>query len=256
MQLASLTTTIRFDQLNQHPELCAQVQQILIAEGLLSGPANGLYGPKTENALVNFKRREGLTGGNNLGPTTAKALLRRNGVLTKVQADTIYGRQLSESQFNDLITCLKQFNISSKPQVGLFLAQTAHETGGLRWFEELASGDKYEFRVDLGNTNPGDGPRFKGGGALHITGRFWYQKLADFTKDPRVMEGSRYVAERYPFTSAGLWWQENDMNSRIDAGDGALLTTRAINGGENGLEDRIRYCQRAADVLGYTYDEL
>jgi putative chitinase len=52
-----------------------------------------------------------------------------------------------------------------------FLAQVGHESGGFIYNEELASGEAYNGRADLGNTHPGDGPRFKGRGLIQLTGR-------------------------------------------------------------------------------------
>ena len=56
-----------------------------------------------------------------------------------------------------------------------FLAQLAHESGQLRYMEEIASGSAYEGRRDLGNTQPGDGVRFKGRGPIQLTGRSNYR---------------------------------------------------------------------------------
>ena len=58
-------------------------------------------------------------------------------------------------------TCEK-FEINTAVRQLCFLAQVGHESGGLFFTEELASGDAYEGRKALGNTQPGDGRRFKG----------------------------------------------------------------------------------------------
>jgi putative chitinase len=126
------------------------------------------------------------------------------------------------------------------------MAQVAHESGGLRWLKELATGDDYEWRTDLGNTQPGDGRKFKGSGAIQLTGRANYQAFANYIKDPKVMEGCDYVAEKYPFLSSGYWWIQNKMNELCDRSDVTVeMVTRRVNGGVNGLADRIKYYEKA-----------
>ena len=128
----------------------------------------------------------------------------------------------------------------------MLMANLMHETGNFVYLKEIASGWAYEGRSDLGNTHPGDGPRFKGGGVLQLTGRYNYQRLADDIGDPRIMEGCSYVAENYPFRSAKTWIEDNDLlNVCLDQGFEACV--RRINGGFNGLKDRkLKYaiCQR------------
>ena len=65
--------------------------------------------------------------------------------------------------------------INTSPRQAAFLAQLAHESGQLVYMEEIASGDKYENRSDLGNTQPGDGKRYKGRGPIQLTGRSNYR---------------------------------------------------------------------------------
>lgn len=142
-----------------------------------------------------------------------------------------------------------------------FLAQVGHESGGLFYTEELDSGSAYEGRHDLGNTHPDDGVRYKGRGLIQITGRNNYQWLSnsfkvDFVNDPEKL-GARNAAvctpEQLSFAtrSAGWFWQNNGLNAvadklaldqPIDEGENLevyRLLTRKINGGYNGLNDRI-----------------
>ncbi len=174
------------------------------------------------------------------GPVTnAKQLILKN------QAEAVYGRSLTDNQFIDLNNCLVQFKINTVDRIRHFLSQTAHESGGLKWLKELASGNAYEGRKDLGNTQPGDGRRYKGAGVIQLTGRANYQKLANFTGDLKVMQGVDYVSQIYPFTSAGVWWQANKMNELIDEGATVKQVTRRVNGGYNGLADRQNYYNKA-----------
>jgi putative chitinase len=172
-----------------------------------------------------------------------------NPVVRRDQVERIVGRSITDHQFKDLDRCLKRFDITTIPRVRHFLAQIAHESGGLRWLVELASGAAYEGRRDLGNTRPGDGKRFKGAGAIQLTGRANYQAFANFIGDQRVMEGWQYVSKHFPFTSAGFWWHNNRMNALIDGGATVRQVTRRVNGGFNGLADRERYYRKALEII-------
>ena len=118
-----------------------------------------------------------------------------------------------------------------------FLAQLAHESGNFRYMEEIASGAAYEGRKDLGNTQAGDGKRFKGRGPIQLTGRANYRKYGqqlgiDFENNPEIVA----------IPSVGLlvackFWADNGLNALADQDDVAMITRR-INGGLNGFEDR------------------
>ena len=154
---------------------------------------------------------------------------------------------IADSEIVELNKCLETFQITTPSRIRHFLSQTAHESGGGRWKKELSDGWYLEGRTDIGNTQPGDGPRFKGAGYIQLTGRHNYRKLADYIGDPRVMEGVDYVAETYPYTSAGYWWWSNGMNELCDKNPTVRQVTRRVNGGYNGLADREHYyviCQR------------
>jgi hypothetical protein len=63
------------------------------------------------------------------------------------------------------------------------------------------------------------------------------------------MQGHSYVAQVYPFTSAGFWWKNNNMNALCDRGGTVKEVTKRVNGGYNGLSDRQRYYDKACQVI-------
>jgi len=149
---------------------------------------------------------------------------------------------IHDYEIDEMNSCLAKYEITTAPRIRHFLSQTAHESGGGRYKKELASGEAYNNRSDLGN-GPTDGPLYKGAGYIQLTGKYNYSRLSEYLNDPRVMEGVDYVAENLPFTSAGYWWEDNRMNELIDGGADVLAVTKRVNGGTNGLADREHYYQ-------------
>lgn len=240
--LKLVTTQIKLSQASK--EIIAAVQECL---GI---PIDGICGVKTLLHFYAFKKNHNLADPDYLGATTAQALLDSIKVLiTEKQAETIFNNQITPLQLTDLNNCLSRFSINTPPRMRHFLSQIAHESGGLKWLKELATGDAYEGRKDLGNNQPGDGRKFKGGGALQVTGRANYQALCNYLNDPRVMEGCNYVASVMPFTASGHWWYANSMNTFCDAGATVEQITRRVNGGINGLKDRQFYYAIALRVI-------
>ena len=146
-----------------------------------------------------------------------------------------------------LKTLLAANQIDTSLRIAHFLAQIGHESGDLRFTEEIASGEAYEGRVDLGNTQPGDGVRFKGRGLIQITGRanytaFGKARQRDFTTEPN----NRLLATDVNLAvDASVWfWTTHGLNALADADDLNSITRR-INGGLNGLADRAAHLQRA-----------
>ena len=156
---------------------------------------------------------------------------------------------ITSVEVEELNACLERFDITTPKRIRHFLSQTAHESGGGRYKKELSDGWYLNGRTDLGNDQPGDGPKYKGAGYIQLTGKYNYQRLSEYINDPRVMEGVDYVAQNYPFTSAGYWWQDNLMNQYIDGGADVLAVTKRVNGGVNGLADRQHYYDICLRVL-------
>lgn len=143
-----------------------------------------------------------------------------------------------------LIDTCKYYEINTARRENAFLAQIAHESGEFRYLHEIASGAAYEGREDLGNTEAGDGIRFKGRGILQITGRSNYQLISDdlgvdFVSNPEILEEPAMAAK-----SAGWFWNLKKLNRLADIGDFVAITKR-INGGTNGLLAREEYWNKA-----------
>ena len=152
----------------------------------------------------------------------------------------------ASSLYPYFIQSLKDANISGCNSIAAYVAQIGHETSGLLLFEEIGTGDQYEGNVDnLGNTEVGDGRRYKGRGPLHLTGRDNYQRggralMRDFRDTPEevgMLSGG--------FAAASWYWRTR-VNA-ASAASGTLTgfdrTTININGCRNitncnGVEDR------------------
>ncbi|WP_121060911.1 peptidoglycan-binding protein [Chachezhania antarctica] len=157
-------------------------------------------------------------------------------------------RRIVSAIADDLSTVLESYEINSFLRIAHFMAQVTHECAGFRTTEEFATGAAYEGRADLGNTEPGDGRRYKGRGLIQLTGRYNYRKYGammglDLENTPEI------AAE--PLTSlkiACTYWADHDLNALADR-DYLVTITRRINGGTNGLADRGKYLTRAKTAL-------
>ena len=168
------------------------------------------------------------------------------------------------------ITC-DEFAINTAARQAAFIAQVAQESGSLKYVRELASGVAYEGRSDLGNTEPGDGVKFKGWGLMQITGRKNTRlvSLALFGDERLITDSEMLIAPPDPLLAAraaGYFWQTGaglnlsqhahdhgvqngcDLNDLADADDFTGITL-AVNGGLNGLAARTAFWRIAKAIL-------
>jgi len=153
-----------------------------------------------------------------------------------------------EKYAEPLNAAMAEFEINNVARETMFLAQLAHESGGFRYVRELASGEAYEGRSSLGNSEPGDGVRFKGRGLIQITGRANYAECGDalgldLLSQPELLETPQNACR-----SAAWFWDARDLNQRADLGDFRGITKR-INGGLNGWQERQAYLEKAQQIL-------
>ena len=140
---------------------------------------------------------------------------------------------------NSLIKAMNSAGITNGTERKMFMTQMAHESMGYKRLIEMASGAAYEGRKDLGNTNPGDGVKYKGRGFIQLTGRDNYRIFGnkvglDLVDNPQLAANPDVAS-----AVAIAYWK--DRVNRQAAMNGDVMTvTRNINGGTNGLQDRIR----------------
>lgn len=148
--------------------------------------------------------------------------------------------------------CFK-YDIKDTTERAYFLGQVAHESGTGRWLEELwgptPAQSRYEGRTDLGNTDEGDGFRFRGRGLIQLTGRDNYVRYSRATHgDMRAVMFPDMVA-RLPDAAfaAGWYWRVNGCGMLV--ANGIEAVTRCVNGGTNGLQDRTEKTQQALAIF-------
>lgn len=143
---------------------------------------------------------------------------------------------------------LIEFDIITPLRQAHFLAQVAHESDRFNALEEYASGEDYEGREDLGNVYAGDGVRYKGRGLIQITGRSNYDECGRALHVDLVNHPTRLADSDLACRSAGWYWDTRKLNPDAD-NDDVNTITYVINGGYNGLDDRIQLLQAAKQVL-------
>lgn len=138
--------------------------------------------------------------------------------------------------------------IDSPVRKAAFVAQLVVESDSFRTFEEYASGRAYEGRAELGNTQPGDGERYKGRGAIQVTGRHNYESVSQATGIDFVSNPELVAAPEYAFTTAVWYWTSRHLNQTAD-NSGIVRVSELVNGGHHGLAERLACFQRGLDVL-------
>ena len=159
------------------------------------------------------------------------------------------------------------YEIDTAREYGHFLAQACHETDHFKTLREYASGSAYEGRADLGNTQAGDGIRFRGRGIFQTTGRANYLQLGIkkgrrdlFINTPELLELPEYAV-----WSACEFWKTRGLNDVANHADTDVLKKKyrgniidvspveyislTINGGYHGMEERKKYYALAQQVL-------
>ncbi|MEO8645506.1 glycoside hydrolase family 19 protein [Pseudomonas sp.] len=153
---------------------------------------------------------------------------------------------------------MERFQINTRLRMAAFIAQVGHESGQLRYVKELG-GDQYLSKYDtgtlarrLGNTPEadGDGQKYRGRGLIQITGHDNYLACSKalFSDDRLLRTPDLLEQAEWACKSAAWFWNSRNLNALADAGDFNQITRR-INGGLNGLAERLAFYMAALKVL-------
>ncbi|MBT3066250.1 hypothetical protein [Rhodoferax sp. U11-2br] len=163
-----------------------------------------------------------------------------------------------------------QYEIDTPQEFCHFLAQACHETDHFVTLREYASGRAYEGRSDLGNTQPGDGVRFKGRGIFQTTGRANYLQLGikKGRRDLFINNPELLAQPEFAVWSACEYWRTRGLNDIANHADSDVLKKKyrgqlinvspvefislTINGGYNGMDERKKFYAKAQQVLAAT----
>jgi len=162
-------------------------------------------------------------------------------------------QQRCEKWLPHLLAAMEKYSINTPQRVAHFIAQIAHESGRFAYVRELWGPTpaqlKYEGRADLGNSEPGDGFRFRGRGLLQITGRANYRVCGDALGIPLLLNPEVLERPDVAALASAWWWQAHGLNALADSGD-IVRATKKINGGTNGIDERRMLTARALQIMG------
>ena len=180
--------------------------------------------------------------------------------------------KIPPSVFQEIPLILEKFSIDSPLRLAHFLSQCAHESGnfkavtenlnygskGLRstfgkYFKDDVSAKAYErkpekiankvyaSRMGNGDEASGDGWKFRGRGYIQLTGKDNYSQFDKVVEDD-ILANPELVATKYPLMSAAFFFEKNNLWKVCDGGadkEDVIAVTKRVNGGTNGLEDRL-----------------
>lgn len=176
--------------------------------------------------------------------------------LDQLRAIIPFAGKRAETFLASINAAMREFQIDTPKRQAAFLAQIAHESGSLHYTRELASGSAYDtgrLAERLGNTpeDDDDGERYKGRGLIQITGTENYRRcsLALYGDAQHLLDHPEILEMPDPACrSAGWFWLAHRLNDLADCNDFEGITRR-INGGTNGIHERVAFYNRALQVL-------
>lgn len=181
--------------------------------------------------------------------------------------------QIPETVTAQIPGSISLYNINTPLRLAHFLSQCAHESGNFKLtYEKLNYSAKsltttfgkyfpgtlsesyarrpqmianrvYASRMGNGDEASGDGYTFRGRGYIQLTGKANYVEF-DKVVVENILASPNLVATQYPLLSAAWFWNKNNLNAIADKGnsvDIVTAVTKRVNGGINGLPDRIKH---------------
>lgn len=175
-----------------------------------------------------------------LGPKTARGLMEYFCISTEEKAAHFLGQIHHETAGFKLHT--ENLNYSEQGLLKTFRKYFTPETAKLYARNpRMIANRVYANRMGNGNEASGDGYNYRGRGALQLTGKNNYEIFANKMRDLRILSNPDLVATEYYFESALFFFNENRLWGLCDSVniDSITKLSKRINGGTNGLQDRI-----------------
>ena len=200
--------------------------------------------------------------------------------MSNLNLENLKGR-IPEAVFVQIPETALKFNITTNLRLAHFLAQCAHESGGFKLTTEnlnySAAGLQtvfskyftaktaeayarrpekianrvYANRMGNGDEASGEGWKYRGRGYIQLTGKDNYKSF-DNTVGEDILANPDLVAAKYPLASAAFFFERNKLWALCDRGsDDITVTTvtKRVNGGTNGLADRLQYFKEFYNLL-------
>jgi putative chitinase len=202
-------------------------------------------------SLIKFQRKIGATPDGKFGPNTLKLAVKYFGfskdrgahffgqLSHETAGFTIFIENLNYSSQSLANTWPARYSVDSKKRP---LIPNALANSLARKPQDIAN-NVYANRMGNGDSASNDGWNFRGRGAIQLTGRTNYQNFSNYIKQPNIMTCPDLVADEYIFESALFFFENNKLWSICDQGvntNTITSLTKRINGGTNGLQDRIK----------------
>jgi len=264
-------------------------EEVKQLQTLLGLGADGSFGPMTEAKVKEWQAKNGLTADGIVGDGTwgkmfgAAAPTPATSVVippSSFKLDALKGH-IPDAVIAQIPDTAAKFNITNPLRLAHFLSQCGHESGGFkaisenlnysvdglkRTFGKYFPGDLatsyarqpekiasrvYGARMGNGDESTGEGYKFRGRGYIQLTGKANYAKFAQFIGEDTVANPD-LIATKYPLASAAFFFDSNKLWSICDKGaDEATVTavTKRVNGGTNGLSDRLKHFNEYYNLL-------
>ncbi len=187
-----------------------------------------------------FQVQNGLLPDGKLGPKTAKAMMDCFGISSAEKAAHFLGQIHHETA--GFKYSVENLNYSEQGLLNTFGKYFNRETAKLYARNpEMIANRVYANRMGNGNEASGDGYKYRGRGSLQLTGYNNYEIFANKMRNLRILSNPDLVAKEYYFESALFFFNENrlwHLCEKVD-NESIISVTKRINGGTNGLQDRI-----------------
>ncbi len=176
--------------------------------------------------------------------------------LKKIMPRMVKNPKTCAALYPHLCKAMDEAGINTKLRMAAFLAQISHESGELKWMEEIWGPSEAQKRYEppstlatkLGNTKKGDGLKFKGRGPIQLTGRSNYKACGDALGLDLIANPEAAASLEAGFRVACWFWTSRKLNALADKSEFDAIT-KAINGGYNGKPERDAYYAKALSVL-------